>query len=434
MRMILDERMSAKFYPSQGLDVIREDVLAARDILLSRTGAGSENLGWIDLPETISEEELVRIETVAARIRKQSDAVVIIGVGGSYLGARAAIEFLRPEFGINGAICEGPDIYYAGNQLSPAYLKVLTEALKDRDFSVNVISKSGTTMEPAIAFRFFRELLEERYGEKEAAARIYVTTDGAKGALKQMADTYGYEAFDIPEDVGGRYSVLTAVGLLPMAIAGIDIRGMLAGAKAARKNCLEAPYEENNALLYAGHRNLLYRKGKEIELLANCEPGLHYVSGWWRQLFGESEGKERKGIYPTSVDYTTDLHSIGQYIQDGNRIMMETFVEVGNEEDLIRVPEQEADEDGLNYLAGRSLAYINHCAMDSAMRAHRDGGVPALKLVIPERSAEALGELFYFFEFACGVSGYMLGVNPFDQPGVDSYKNNIYEILGKPGY
>jgi len=434
MNLILDERMSAAFYPSIGLDAIREDVLAAKEQLLSRGGVGSGCLGWIDLPETFPDAEFDRIEAAATRIRAQSDAVVLIGVGGSYLGARAAIDFLNPQFGINGAVCEGPDIYFAGHQLSTAYLRKLTEALSDRDFSINVISKSGTTMESAIAFRYFRALLEEKYGPEEAAKRIYVTTDREKGALKAMADKYGYETFAVPDDVGGRYSVLTSVGFLPMAVAGIDIKAMMRGARAARENCLEAPYEENLALLYAGHRNLFYRAGKEIEILAHFEPSLRYFAGWWRQLFAESEGKEQRGIYPTTVSYSTDLHSIGQYIQDGNRIMMETFLEVMQDEEGILIREEASDEDELNYLAGKSLSYINHCAMEGAMRAHRDGGVPTIKLVIPDRTAEALGELFYFFEFSCAVSGYMLGVNPFDQPGVDSYKNNMFQILGRPGY
>ena len=360
----------------------------------------------------------------------------MIGIGGSYLGARAAIEFLRHSF-YNMIPKEKrgtPEIYFVGNSISTRYISHLIDVIGDRDFSINMISKSGTTTEPAIAFRVFKEMLEKKYGKEEAAKRIYATTDKARGALKNLATEEGYESFVVPDDVGGRFSVLTAVGLLPIAVSGADIVKLMEGAASGREMALNAPYEENDAVLYAALRNILHRKGKSTEILANYEPSLHYVSEWWKQLYGESEGKDHKGIFPASVDLTTDLHSMGQFIQDGARIMFETVLEVEECEQEIVMGEEPVDLDGLNYLAGKNVDFINKSAMNGTILAHTDGEVPNLLVKIPRQDEFSLGQLFYFFEFACGVSGYMLGVNPFNQPGVESYKKNMFALLGKPGY
>ena len=331
-------------------------------------------------------------------------------------------------------ITKAPEIYFAGNSISSTYLKHLIEVIGDRDFSVNIISKSGTTTEPAIAFRIFKEMLEKKYGKAEAAKRIYATTDKARGALKGLADEEGYEEFVVPDDVGGRFSVLTAVGLLPIAVSGADIDKLMEGAAEGRKFALENPFEENDAMLYAATRNILLRKGKAVEIMANYEPSLHYVSEWWKQLFGESEGKDKKGIFPASVDLTTDLHSMGQFIQDGSRIMFETVMEVEEPTEQITIGEEPVDLDGLNYLAGKTMDFVNKSAMNGTILAHTDGQVPNLKVTIPAQDEKSLGQLFYMYEFACGVSGYILGVNPFNQPGVESYKKNMFALLGKPGY
>ena len=362
--------------------------------------------------------------------------MIVIGIGGSYLGARAAIEFLRHSFynSVDKEIRKTPEIYYAGNSISTTYLAQLIETVGDRDFSVNIISKSGTTTEPAIAFRVFKEMLEEKYGKEEAASRIYATTDKAKGALKNLATEEGYESFVVPDDVGGRFSVLTAVGLLPIAVSGADIDKLMEGAQSMRKLCLETEYEKNDSVLYAAVRNILHRKGKSTEVLANYEPIFHYVGEWWKQLYGESEGKDQKGIFPASVDLTTDLHSMGQFIQDGSRIMYETVMELTKSSHEIVLKEEKVDLDGLNYLAGKNLDFINKSAMKGTQLAHTDGNVPNLIIRVPEQNEFYLGELFYFFEFACGVSGYILGVNPFNQPGVESYKKNMFALLGKPGF
>ena len=372
----------------------------------------------------------------AKKIQEDSEVLVVIGIGGSYLGARAAIEFLRHSFYnmVSKEIRKTPEIYYAGNSISGTYLKHLIDVIGDRDFSVNVISKSGTTTEPAIAFRVFKEMLEKKYGKEEAAKRIYATTDKAKGALKKLATEEGYETFVVPDDVGGRFSVLTAVGLLPIAVSGADIDKLMEGAAEGRKLALEAPYEENDAVKYAVIRNILHQKGKSVEILANYEPGLHYVAEWWKQLYGESEGKDQKGIFPASVDLTTDLHSMGQFIQDGSRIMYETVLNVEESECEIVIQEEAVDLDGLNYLAGKNMDFVNKSAMNGTILAHTDGNVPNLMVSIPRQDEYSLGHLFYFFEFACGVSGYLLGVNPFNQPGVESYKKNMFALLGKPGY
>ena len=436
--------MSLTFDYSGARDVIRMDELKnlrlsaeiAKEVLISGRGAGREFTGWIDLPINYDKEEFARIKRAAKKIQGDSEALVVIGIGGSYLGARAAIHFLSHSFQNERAKAEKevPDIYYAGNNMSSAYLNDLLDILKDKDFSVNVISKSGTTTEPAIAFRVLRELLVEKYGKEGASERIYATTDRQKGALKLLAEREGYETFVVPDDIGGRYSVLTAVGLLPIAVSGIDIDLLMAGAAKAREDALKKPFKDNAALLYAACRNILLRKGKNIEILANYEPFVHYVSEWWKQLYGESEGKDQKGIFPASVDLTTDLHSLGQFIQDGNRALFETVLCVDDPSSDVFIKADEDDVDGLNYLAGKDLDFVNKNAMRGTTMAHMEGGTPVLQVSIERRDEANLGELFYFFEFACGVSGYMLGVNPFDQPGVESYKRNMFTLLGKPGY
>ena len=362
--------------------------------------------------------------------------LVVVGIGGSYLGARAAIEFLSHSFYnvLPKGVRKTPEIYFVGNSISSKYIRDLQQVLEGKDFSINIISKSGTTTEPAIAFRVFKEMLVNKYGKDEASKRIYATTDKARGALKNLADQEGYEEFVVPDDVGGRYSVLTAVGLLPIAVSGANIDKLMEGAASGRKKALELPYETNAALQYAAVRNILLRKGKQVEITANYEPSLHYVSEWWKQLFGESEGKDRRGIFPASVDLTTDLHSMGQFIQDGARIMFETVINVEESPAEILLQKEEVDTDGMNYLAGKSVDFVNKSAMNGTILAHTDGDVPNLLVTVPEQNEFYLGELFYFYEFACGVSGYILGINPFNQPGVESYKRNMFALLGKPGY
>lgn len=428
--IVFNKKFLDGFVSEEELLAVRKEAVTAKEILDERKGAGNDFLGWLDLPVSYDREEYDRIKAAAEKIRKDSDALLVIGIGGSYLGARAAVEFLRRQFGNE----KGPEIYFAGNSVSADYLAELTDYLKDKDFSVNVISKSGTTTEPAIAFRIFKELLEKKYGRKEASKRIYATTDKARGALKKLSVAEGYEQFIVPDDVGGRYSVLTAVGLLPIAAAGIDIDALMQGAADMREHAQNAPFSENGPVQYAACRNILYRKGKLIEVLADYEPSFHYVSEWWKQLYGESEGKDKKGIFPASVDFTTDLHSMGQFIQDGERILMETVLDIKNTQRCIVMKEASEDLDGLNYLAGRTMNEINHQAMRGTILAHNDGGVPVMKIELERRDAYSLGQLFYFFEYACGVSGYMLGVNPFNQPGVESYKKNMFALLGKPGY
>ena len=418
------------------VNMMEQPVLAAKKCLLEKSGAGNDFLGWIDLPVNYDKEEFARIKKAAQKICSDSEVLVVIGIGGSYLGARAAIEFLRHGFynSVSKEIRKTPEIYFAGNNISSTYLSQLLEVIGNRDFSVNIISKSGTTTEPAIAFRIFKKVLEKKYGKEGAAGRIYATTDKARGALKKLATEEGYETFVVPDDVGGRFSVLTAVGLLPIAVSGADIDALMEGAAAMREVCLNTPYAENPALKYAAVRNVLLRKGKSIEILANYEPSFHYVAEWWKQLFGESEGKDQKGIFPAAVDLTTDLHSMGQFIQDGQRTMFETVMELEKPTHELLIEEEPVDLDGLNYLAGKSIDFINKSAMKGTKLAHTDGGVPNLVIRVPERNELSLGELFYFFEFACGISGYLLGVNPFDQPGVESYKKNMFALLGKPGF
>ena len=408
----------------------------AKEILVEKNGAGNEFLGWIDLPVKYDREEFSRIKKAANKIQSDSDVFIVIGIGGSYLGARAAIEYLGHCFynSVDKNIRKAPEIYYAGNNMSTTYLSNLMDLVTDRDFSVNVISKSGTTTEPAIAFRIFKELLEKKYGKEEAAKRIYATTDKEKGALKNLATGEGYETFVVPDDIGGRFSVLTAVGLLPIAVSGADIDKLMSGAAAMRDVCLNNSFADNDALKYAAVRNILLRKGKSVEILANYEPMFHYISEWWKQLYGESEGKDQKGIFPASVDFTTDLHSMGQFIQDGSRIMYETVLELEQSKYNIDMIKEESDLDGLNYLEGKNMDFINKRAMKGTQLAHLDGNVPNLTIRVANQSEESLGQLFYFFEFACGISGYILGVNPFDQLGVESYKKNMFALLGKPGF
>ena len=435
-KVTFDYSKADAFISAHEMESMKKITEAAKAELLGREGAGNDFLGWIDLPVDYDKEEFERIKKAAAKIQSDSEVLVVIGIGGSYLGARAAIEFLGHSFYnvVSKEIRKAPEIYFAGNSISSTYLKHLIEVIGDRDFSVNIISKSGTTTEPAIAFRVFKEILEKKYGKEEAAKRIYATTDKAKGALKNLATEEGYETFVVPDDVGGRFSVLTAVGLLPIAVSGADIEKLMEGAAAGRKEALENDFAENGALQYAAIRNILLRKGKTIEVLANYEPSLHYVSEWWKQLYGESEGKDQKGIFPASVDLTTDLHSMGQFIQDGNRILFETVMNVETSKEEIIINEEPVDLDGLNYLAGKTVDFINKSAMNGTILAHTDGNVPNLIVNIPEQNEYYLGQLFYFFEFACGISGYLLGVNPFNQPGVESYKKNMFALLGKPGF
>ena len=431
-----DYSKACGFVQEHEMEYMSELAAQAKDKLLARTGAGNDFLGWIDLPVDYDKEEFDRILKAAEKIKNDSEVLIVIGIGGSYLGARAAIEFLGHSFAnvVSREIRKAPEIYFAGNSISSTYLKDLIDVIGDRDFSVNVISKSGTTTEPAIAFRVFKELLEKKYGKEGAAGRIYATTDKERGALKNLATEEGYETFVVPDDVGGRFSVLTAVGLLPIAASGADITKLMEGAAAARKAAIENNFADNDAMKYAAVRNILLRKGKVVEVLANYEPGLHYVSEWWKQLYGESEGKDQKGIFPASVDLTTDLHSMGQFIQDGNRIMFETVMNVEQSRGEITINEEPVDLDGLNYLAGKNMDFVNKSAMNGTILAHTYGNVPNLRVNIPAQDEYSLGQLFYFFEFACGVSGYLLGVNPFNQPGVESYKKNMFALLGKPGY
>ncbi len=435
-RVTFDYSKAGAFVSAEEIANFKDTVMTARDTLMNRTGAGNDFLGWIDLPVDYDKDEFARIKQAAAKIQSDSDVLLVIGIGGSYLGARAAIEFLSHSFRnvVSKEKRKGPEVYFVGNSISSKYIADLKDVLEGKDFSINIISKSGTTTEPAIAFRVFKEMLIDKYGKEEANKRIYATTDKARGALKNLANEEGYESFVVPDDVGGRYSVLTAVGLLPIAAAGFDIDRLMEGAASARERAINTPYENNDSLLYAAIRNILLRKGKSIEILADYEPSVHYIAEWWKQLMGESEGKDQRGIFPASVDLTTDLHSMGQFIQDGARIMFETVLNVEQSPAEIVLKEEEVDTDGMNYLAGKTVDFVNKSAMNGTILAHTDGNVPNLLVNIPEQNEFYLGELFYFFEFACGVSGYILGVNPFNQPGVESYKKNMFALLGKPGY
>ena len=435
-KVTFDYSKAAKFISENEVANMESIVANAKDTLVTKKGAGNDFLGWIDLPVDYDKEEFVRIKEAAKKIQNDSDVLLVIGIGGSYLGARAAIEFLGHSFynNLSKEQRKTPEIYYVGNSISSTYIKHLMDIVEGKDFSINMISKSGTTTEPAIAFRVFKKILEDKYGKDGAAKRIYATTDKAKGSLKNLANEEGYETFVVPDDVGGRFSVLTAVGLLPIAVSGADIDKLMEGAASGRELALNTPFAENDSLKYAAIRNILHRKGKAVEILANYEPSVHYVSEWWKQLFGESEGKDQKGIFPASVDLTTDLHSMGQFIQDGSRIMFETVINVETPKCSFEIEEEPVDLDGLNYLAGKTVDFINKSAMNGTILAHTDGNVPNLMVTVPEQNEFYLGQLFYFFEFACGVSGYISGVNPFDQPGVESYKRNMFALLGKPGY
>ena len=415
------------FLPANFLGARTDALKRAHEMLREGNGPGGEFTGWVKLPVDYDKEEFARIQAAAERIRKQSQVLVVIGIGGSYLGARAVIDLL-------GAAPGSPEVVFAGNGLSTDAMLELIAKLEGKDFSVNVISKSGTTTEPAVAFRIFKKLLEDKYGKEGARERIYATTDKARGALKPMADREGYETFVVPDEIGGRYSVLTAVGLLPIAAAGIDIVALMGGAQAEMDALLNHPGADNAAWQYAAARNALYESGKKIELLACYEPSFRFFAEWWKQLYGESEGKESKGIFPASVEFTADLHSMGQYIQEGERHLMETVVRFTHSLGELTIPEDPDDLDGLNFLAGKPLSFVNEQAMAGTRLAHVDGGVPNLLLTLPKRDADSVGRMIYFFEFACGLSGYLLGVNPFDQPGVEAYKKNMFALLGKPGY
>lgn len=429
----LNDNYVKSFIKEEQLTAICDEIKAADAMLRSKSGLGSDFLGWLDLPKSYDKEEFSRIKAAAEKIKASCDILIVIGIGGSYLGARAAVEFVKSPV-YNNLKKDTPDIYFAGNNISASAMTELLSLCEGRDVCVNVISKSGTTTEPAIAFRVFRALLEKKYGAVGARERIFVTTDRARGTLKAFADESGYETFVVPDDVGGRFSVLTAVGLLPIAAAGIDIDAMMRGAADARQAYSIADIDKNDCYKYAALRNLLYRDGKSIEVFVGYEPCALMLCEWWKQLYGESEGKDKKGLYPSSVIFSTDLHSLGQFIQDGQRIMFETVLDIKETGVSYDIPHDSANIDGLNFLAGKTLNYVNRTAMQATLLAHNDGGVPNIVLELDERSAYSFGYLVYFFELACAVSGYTLGVNPFDQPGVEAYKKNMFALLGKAGY
>ncbi|MRG85203.1 glucose-6-phosphate isomerase [Salinibacillus xinjiangensis] len=425
-----------QFIQEHELGLMDDATKAAHVSLHNKTGAGNDFLGWLDLPNAYDKEEFARVKNAANKIQQNSDVLIVIGIGGSYLGAKAAIEALNHSFYnmLDQEKRQTPQVLFVGNNISGPYVKELFDVLEGKDVSVNVISKSGTTTEPAMAFRVFRKFLEDKYGKEEAKQRIFATTDKEKGALKTLATDEGYETFVIPDDVGGRFSVLTAVGLLPIAVTGVDIDEMMKGAQLATQELNENNVSSNIAYQYAAIRNILYQKGKSVELLINYEPSLQYFSEWWKQLFGESEGKDQKGIYPSSANFTTDLHSLGQYIQDGRKQMFETVIQVNQPRQDVDIPNDEQNLDGLNYLLGKTFDDVNKKAFEGTVLAHTDGQVPNLVIEIPQLDAFTFGYLVYFFEKACAISGYLLGVNPFDQPGVEDYKKNMFALLGKPGF
>lgn len=431
-----DYKKALPYIGEQELDYLAPLVQAAHEQLHNKTGAGNDFLGWLDLPTDYDKEEFARIKQAAEKIKSDSDVLLVVGIGGSYLGARAAIEALTHSFFnvLSKEDRNAPQVFFVGNSISAPYLNQLLDAIKGKDVSVNVISKSGTTTEPAIAFRIFKKYLEEKYGVDEARKRIYATTDKERGALKTLASKEGYESFVIPDDVGGRFSVLTAVGLLPIAAAGVDIDSIMSGAQKAQEELSVSDLKENPAYQYAAIRNVLYNKGKNIELLVNYEPSLQYFSEWWKQLFGESEGKDLKGLFPASANFSTDLHSLGQYVQEGRRDLFETVVLVKQPVSDVTIEAEEEDLDGLNYLAGQTVDQVNYKAFQGTLLAHTDGNVPNLVVEVPALDSFSFGYLIYFFEKACAISGYLLGVNPFDQPGVEAYKKNMFALLGKPGY
>lgn len=431
-KITLDYSNALNFIRQEEINLMQEKVSLCHRMLHEKTGAGKDFLGWVDLPENYDKEEFERVKVAADRIKQQSDVLVVIGIGGSYLGARAALEMLNPPF--SNELSGRTKVYFAGHNMSSSYLKGLLDVIEGKDISVNVISKSGTTTEPAIAFRVFKEYMEEKYGREEASKRIYATTDRNKGALKSLAESQGYESFVIPDDVGGRYSVLTPVGLFPMAVGGIDIDKVMEGARDAAEDLKSESLKDNFSYQYAAIRNIMYLKGKLIEIMVNYEPSLFYFGEWYKQLFGESEGKDMKGIFPTALNFTTDLHSMGQYIQEGRKHIFETVLNVEKPVCEITIKPDKDDLDGLNYISGKTIDYVNKMAMEGSIEAHVDGGVPNLIVNIPEISPYYFGYMAYFFEKACGMSGYLLGVNPFDQPGVEAYKTNMFKLLGKPGY
>lgn len=433
MAVKLNTKYLNGFISDSDYAAISDEVKAAQKTLREKSGAGNDFLGWVDLPVNYDKEEFARIEKAAAKIRKDSQVLIVIGIGGSYLGARAAIEFCKSQ-NYNLLCKDTPQIFFSGNSISSAALNELVTLCEGKDFSVNVISKSGTTTEPAISFRIFRELLEKKYGKEEAAKRIYVTTDKAKGTLKALSDEQGYETFVVPDDVGGRYSVLTAVGLLPIAAAGIDIAKMMQGAADARAAFASDELSKNDCAKYAAVRNILYRKGKSVEMMVAYEPDYTMMNEWFKQLYGESEGKDGKGLFPASAVFSTDLHSMGQYIQEGERVMFETAVVFSKPKTEVTIGTESSNADGLNFLAGKTMAYVNRKAFEGTVLAHVDGGVPNVVLEVDEMDAYNFGYLVYFLEKACAISGYTLGVNPFNQPGVESYKRNMFALLGKPGY
>jgi glucose-6-phosphate isomerase len=432
--LTLDLSKTAPYIKEEEIMNLQYMVNTAHDMLHKKNGPGNDFLGWLELPQSYDKSEFNRIKEAAKRIRNNSEILVVIGIGGSYLGARAAIEMLSHSFSSMTAKPGNPIIHYAGNNISPTYLSDLLDACEGKDISVNVISKSGTTTEPAVAFRIFKKLLEHKYGKEGARERIYATTDKSKGALKKLADAEGYETFVIPDDVGGRFSVLTAVGLLPIAVSGIDIDSMMSGAAEAMKDFETADMKSNAAYRYAAARNVLYRKGKTVEMIVNFEPRLHYIGEWWKQLYGESEGKDNKGIFPAAADFSTDLHSMGQYIQEGLRNIFETFINIEKPVRDIIIEKDSENVDGLNFTAGKGMDFVNKQAFKGTLLAHNDGGVPGIVVNIPEISPYYFGYMVYFFEKACAISGYLLGVNPFNQPGVEAYKKNMFALLGKPGY
>ncbi len=435
-KISLDYSKLAGFVTDEEIKGMEEKVACAHKTLTEGTGEGNDFLGWLNLPFDYDKEEFARIKKCAEKIKSDSDVLVVIGIGGSYLGAKAAIDMLSNNFYnlLSKEDRKTPQILFAGNSISPSYLAQLVEYVKDKEFSVNVISKSGTTTEPAIAFRVFKQLLEEKYGKDEAKNRIYATTDKARGALKNLSDEVGYETFVVPDDVGGRFSVLTAVGLLPIAVSGADIDKLMEGAQEASRAYAVCDIYNNDCYMYAAIRNILLAKGKATEIMVNYEPRLHYFAEWWKQLYGESEGKDGKGIFPASVDFSTDLHSMGQYIQDGRRVLFETVLNVENAGDDLVIEATPDNIDGLNFLAGKTMSFVNNKAFLGTLLAHNDGGVPNMIINIPEIDEFCLGQLIFFFEKACGISGYILGVNPFNQPGVEAYKKNMFALLGKPGF
>lgn len=432
--VVLDYSGALSFFRREEMVMLAPRVEAIHRQIAAKQGAGNDFLGWVDLPVNADQAEIEAVKAAAARIRENSEVLVVAGIGGSYLGARAALEMLMPYFRTTPPQAGNPEVIFVGHHLSGAYLEQLLNYIKDKEFSINVISKSGTTTETAVAFRFLKQLAEEKYGKKGAAARIYATTDRQRGALRRLAEEEGYTTFVIPDDIGGRYSVLSPVGLLPIAAAGIDIDPILAGAAAAYEVCSHPELEQNPVYQYAVLRHIFYQKGKSIELMVNYEPALHYFAEWWKQLFGESEGKDGKGLFPAAVDFTTDLHSLGQYIQEGRRLFFETILAVEKDRSTLALPEAPGDPDGLNYIAGQRVDEMNRQALRGTLLAHQDGGVPCLVVKIPELSPFYFGYLVYFFEKACAISGYLLGVNPFDQPGVEEYKKNMFALLGKPGF